>query len=98
MEREIDCQIYLAVVTKELSWKVTFDSPDLTDGHELWGVTGRLGSRIQVAKMSFLCRVVGPSLSLRDKMRSLDIWRSSEESRCSFCFARSQLRWFWASD
>ncbi|KAK0153876.1 hypothetical protein N1851_004048 [Merluccius polli] len=47
--------------------------PNLTYGHELWVVTERTRSRIQAAEMTFLCRVAG--LSLRDRVRSLDIRR-----------------------
>ena len=40
---------------------------------ELWLVTTRIRSRIQVEEVRFLCRVAG--LSLRDKVRSTDIQR-----------------------
>ena len=70
------------VVKKELSRKAKLSIyrsiyvPILTYGHELWVVTERTRSRIQAAEMSFLRRVVG--LSLRDRVRSSDIRRSSE--------------------
>ncbi|KAK3523071.1 hypothetical protein QTP86_012652 [Hemibagrus guttatus] len=62
------------VVKKELSRKAKLSIyqsiyvPTLTYGHELWVMTERIRSRIQVAEMSFLRRVAG--CSLRD--RSLD--------------------------
>ena len=51
--------------------------PTLTDGHELWVMSERTRSRIQVAEMSFLLRRVS-GLSLRDRVRSSDIRRDSE--------------------
>jgi len=62
------------VVKRKLSWKAKLSIycsiyvPTLTYGHELWVVTERMRSRIQAAKMSFLCGVSG--LSLRDRVRS----------------------------
>ncbi|KAK3534172.1 hypothetical protein QTP86_002515 [Hemibagrus guttatus] len=62
---------WFVVVKKELSRKVKLSIyqsiyvPTLTYGHELWVMTERTRSRIQVAEMSFLHRVAG--LSLRDK-------------------------------
>ena len=59
------------VVKKELSRKAKLSIywsiyvPTLTYGHELWVMTKRTRSQIQVAKMSFLHRVAG--LSLRDE-------------------------------
>ncbi|TWW80631.1 hypothetical protein D4764_01G0004460 [Takifugu flavidus] len=50
--------------------------PTLTYGHELWVMTERTRSRVQAAEMSFLRRVAG--LSLRDRVRSSAIRRSSE--------------------
>ena len=67
------------VVKKELSQKAKLSVyqsiyvPTLTYGHELWVVTKRTRSRIQVAEMSFLWRVAG--LSLSDRVRSSDIRR-----------------------
>jgi len=67
--------------------------PTLTYGHELWVVTERMsGSRIQVAKMSFLRRVAG--LSLRDRVRSSDIRRELGVESLLLRVERSQLRWF----
>jgi len=88
MEREIDRRIGAAaavkqalyrtvLVKRELSRKAKLSIywsvyvPTLTSGHELWVVTERTRLRIQAAKMSFLRRVAG--LSLRDRVRSLDI-------------------------
>lgn len=45
--------------------------PAFIYGHERWVVTERMRSRIQVAEMSFLCRVAG--VTLTDRMRSSDI-------------------------
>jgi len=45
--------------------------PTLTFGHKLWIVTEI--TQIQTAEMSFLCWVAG--LSLRDRVRSSNIWR-----------------------
>lgn len=42
-------------------------------GHELMVVTKRMRSWIQAAEMSIHCRLAG--LSMKDKVRSLDIWR-----------------------
>ena len=88
MEQEIDKRIGAAsavmrtlrqsvVVKRELSQKAKLSIyrsiyvPTLTHGHKLWVVIKRTRSRIQVAKMGFLHRVAG--LSLRDRVRSLDI-------------------------
>ncbi len=66
--------------------------PTLTYGHELWVVTERMRLRIQAAEMSFLCRVAG--LSLRDRVRSSDIWRELRVEPLLLHVERSQLRWF----
>ena len=69
------------MVKRELSQKAKLSIyrsiyvPTLTYGQELWVVTERIKPPIQVAEMSFLCRVAG--LSLRDRVRS------SEQSCCS---------------
>lgn len=42
-------------------------------GHELWVLTERTRSRVQVAKIRFLWRAA--VLSLRDRVRNPDIWR-----------------------
>ena len=79
MEREMDRRIGAAsAVMRALYWSVvviyrSIYVPTLTYGHELWVVTGRTRSRIQVAEMTFLRRVAG--LSLRDRVRSSDIQR-----------------------
>ena len=60
------------VVKRELSRKAKLSNyqsifvPAFTYGHELWVVTERTRSRVQVVEMSFLRRVAG--LSLRDRM------------------------------
>ncbi len=62
------------VVKKELSREAKLSIyrsiyvPTLTYGHELWVMTERTRSRIQVAEMSFLRRVSGHSL--RDRVKS----------------------------
>ncbi len=60
----------------------------------LWGVLREYGvrmrSRIQAAEMSFLRRVAG--LSLRDRVRSSDIWRESGVEPLLLRDERSQLR------
>ncbi len=61
----------------------------LTYGHELWVVTERVTSRIQVVKMTFLLRIAG--ISLRDRVRSR--WELRVEPLL-LCVKRSQLRWF----
>ncbi|TWW57306.1 hypothetical protein D4764_07G0000250 [Takifugu flavidus] len=88
MEREIDRQIGAAstvmrtlhwsvVVKRELSRKAKVSIyrsifvPTLTYGHELWVMAERTRSRVQATEMSFLRRVA--RLSLRDRVRSLDI-------------------------
>ena len=59
------------MVKRELSRKVKLSIywsvyvPTLTYGHELWVVTERIRSRIQVAEISFLRRVGGCSLRVR---------------------------------
>ncbi|KAK0156391.1 putative uncharacterized transposon-derived protein F52C9.6 [Merluccius polli] len=63
------------VVKRELSRKAKLSIyqsifvPALTYGHELWVVTERTRSWVQVAEMSFLHRVAG--LSLRDRLGCL---------------------------
>lgn len=78
MERYIDRQIGVSSIacvvpvhTTPAFWSIYI--PNLTYGHELWVVTERLRSQIQVAAMSFLQMVA--VLSLRDKVRSEDIRR-----------------------
>ena len=65
--------------------------PTLT-GHEVWVVTERMRSQIQVAKMSFLQRQSG--LSLSDRVRSLDIRGELRLELLLLRIERSQLRWF----
>ena len=60
-----------------MSWKAELSIywsiivPTLTYGHEIWVVTERPRSQIQVAKMAFFLRVAG--LKIRDGLRSLAI-------------------------
>lgn len=69
---------WIIVVERELSQKsklVIYQSvhtPTLTCGHELQAATNRNRLQVQVAEMSFLHWVVG--LSLRERLRSSDIW------------------------
>lgn len=66
------------VVETELSWKAkllidqSIYNPTLHYGHELWAVTERMRSQIQVAKTSFHRRVAG--LSPRGVARSSALW------------------------
>ena len=64
--------------------------PTLIYGHEIWVVTERMRSWIQVAEMGFLQRVAG--LNLRDRVRSLAIQRELEVELLLLCIKRSQLR------
>ncbi|TWW55039.1 hypothetical protein D4764_09G0000880 [Takifugu flavidus] len=65
--------------------------PSLTYGHELWVMTERTRSRVQVAKMSFLRRVAG--LSLRDRVRSSAIREELGVEPLLLRVERSQMRW-----
>jgi len=49
----------------------------LTCGHELWVMTARIRSQIQVAKMSFVRRVSG--FTLKDGVRSVVSWEELRE-------------------
>ncbi|XP_075957732.1 E3 ubiquitin-protein ligase CBL-B-B isoform X1 [Anarhichas minor] len=86
------------LVKRELSRKAKLSIyhsvyvPTLTYGHELWVVTERTRSRLQVAEMSFLRRVAG--LSLRDRVRSSVIRRDLGVEPLLLRAERSQLRWF----
>ncbi|KAK3561554.1 hypothetical protein QTP86_008774 [Hemibagrus guttatus] len=85
------------VVKKELSRKAKLSiyqsiySPTLTYGHELWVMTERIGSRIQAAEMSFLCRVAGRSL--RDRVRSSVTREEFGVEPLLLHIERGQLRW-----
>ncbi|KAK3520692.1 hypothetical protein QTP70_030558, partial [Hemibagrus guttatus] len=85
------------VVKKELSRKAKLSIyqsiyvPTLTYGHELWVMTERVRSRIQVAKMSFLRRVAGRSL--RDKVRSSVTREELGVEPLLLHIERGQLRW-----
>ena len=87
------------VVNRELSLKAklfiyqSIFVSTLSYGHERWVVTERMTSRVQLAEMSFLCRVVG--LSLRDRL-----WRSAIRVELEvqlllllLLTERSQMRW-----
>ncbi|TWW64250.1 hypothetical protein D4764_03G0012580 [Takifugu flavidus] len=106
MEREIDRRIGAAVmralnrsivVKRELSRKARLSIyrliyiPVLTYGHQRWVMTERMRSRIQAAEMSFLHRVAG--LSLRDRVRSLDIREGLGVEPLLLHIERSQLGW-----
>ena len=85
------------VVKKELSQKAKLSIywsiyvPTLTYGHELWVVTERTRSRIQVAEMGFLRRVSG--LSLRDRVRSSVIREGLGVEPLLLLIEKSQMRW-----
>ncbi|KAK3552026.1 hypothetical protein QTP70_031588, partial [Hemibagrus guttatus] len=85
------------VVKKELSRKAKLSIyqsiyvPTLTYGHELWVMTERVRSRIQVAEMSFLRRVAGRSL--RDRVRSSVTWEELIVEPLLLHIERGQLRW-----
>ena len=86
------------VVKKELSRKVKLSicrsiyTPTLTYGHKLWVVSERTRSRIQAAKNCFCRRVAG--LSVRDRVRSSDIWRELGVEALLIRVKNCQLRWF----
>ena len=71
-----------------ISWSISV--PTLTYGHELWVVTERMRSRIQVVEMSFLRGVSG--LSLRDRVRSSAIREGLGVEPLLLRVERSQLR------
>ncbi|TWW67270.1 hypothetical protein D4764_02G0003110 [Takifugu flavidus] len=85
------------VVKRELSQKAKLSIyrsifvPTLTYGHELWVMTERTRSRVQVAEMSFLRRVAG--LSLRDRVRSSAIREELGVEPLLLRVERSQMRW-----
>ncbi|KAK3551056.1 hypothetical protein QTP70_011498 [Hemibagrus guttatus] len=85
------------VVKKELSRKAKLSIyqsiyvPTLTYGHELWVMTERVRSRIQVAEMSFLRRVAGRSL--RDRVRSSVTREELGIELLLLHIERGQLRW-----
>ncbi|TWW62225.1 hypothetical protein D4764_04G0008720 [Takifugu flavidus] len=84
------------VVKRELSQKAKLSIyrsifvPTLTCGHELWVMTERTRSRVQVAEMSFLRRVAG--LSLRDRVSSA-IQEDLGVEPLLLRVERSQMRW-----
>ncbi len=90
--------MYRSVVVKnELSQKAkllmyrSIYVPTLTYGHELWVMTERTRSRIQVAEMSFLRRVAGHTL--RDRVRSSVTWEELGVEPLLLHIERNQLRW-----
>nr|XP_049572422.1 uncharacterized protein LOC125965716 [Syngnathus scovelli] len=89
--------LYRSVVVKrELSQKAKLSiyrsiyAPTLTYGHELWVVTERTRSRIQVAERSFLRRMSG--LSLRDRVGSSVIRERLGVESLLLHVERSQIR------
>ena len=78
---------WTVVVKRELSQKAklsiyqSFYIPTFTYGHNLWGVTKRMRSWIQAAKMSFHWRMSG--LSLRNRVRSSEILGVSQSRAAS---------------
>lgn len=91
--------LYQSVVVKrELSLKVKLSIywsiyiPTLTYGHKLYAVTERTRSQIQAVWMSSLFR--GARLSLRNRVRSSDIWESLKVELLLLCIERNQLRCF----
>ncbi|TWW78261.1 hypothetical protein D4764_11G0003820 [Takifugu flavidus] len=96
MEQEIDRRIgaasavmrtlHRSVVVKSWVYRSIF-VPTLTNGHELWVMTERTRSRVQVAEMSFLRRVAG--LSLRDRVRSSAIREEVGVEPLLLCVERS---------
>lgn len=62
------------------------------DGQKLWGLTIRMRWWIRVAEMSFLCRMAGQSL--RDRVRSSEIWRTLKVKLLLLYIERTHLRWF----
>ena len=66
--------------------------PTLTYGHELWVVTERMRLRIQVTKMSFLCRVAG--LSFSNRVRNPNIQERLRVEPLVLHIEWSWLRWF----
>ncbi|KAK3538164.1 hypothetical protein QTP70_032558 [Hemibagrus guttatus] len=64
---------------------------DFITANELWVITERMRSRIQAAKMSFLCRVAGRSL--RDRLRSSVTQEEFGVKPLLLHIERGQLRW-----
>ncbi|KAK3538434.1 hypothetical protein QTP86_002334, partial [Hemibagrus guttatus] len=85
------------VVKKELSRKAKLSIyqsiyvPTLTYGHELWVMTKRVRSRIQVAEMSFRLRVA--VRSFRDRVRSSVTREELGVEPLLLHIERGQLRW-----
>ncbi|TWW53113.1 R2 Retrovirus-related Pol polyprotein from type I retrotransposable element [Takifugu flavidus] len=89
--------VLFTMVKRELSQKGKLSIhqsifvPTLTYGHELWVMTERTRSRVQVAEISFLRRVAG--LSLRDRVRSSAIREELRVEPLLLHVERSQMRW-----
>lgn len=86
--------LYLSVMVKKelgqkakltINWSIYIST--LIYGHEIWVLTKRTRSRIQVAEMSFPCRV--PGLSFRNRVRCSVI----SEGLLLLHVERGQLRW-----
>ena len=91
--------LHRTVVTKrELSQKAklliywSIFIPTLTYGHEGWVMTERTKSRVQAAKMGFLCRVAGAGV--RDRVKRSAIWEGLGVELLLLCVERRQLSWF----
>ncbi len=84
MKKELSCKAKLSIFR-------SIYVPTLTYGHELWVMTERTRSRIQVAEMSFLRRVAGRSL--RDKVRSSATREELRVEPLLLDIERSQVRW-----
>ena len=66
--------------------------PILICGHEPWVMTKRVRSQVQASEMRFLRNIEG--LTLFNKVRSSEIWKSLNVEPLVLRFERSQLRWF----
>jgi len=90
--------LWSVLVRKELSHKMKLSIywcifvQTFTYGHELWVVTERTRSQIQVADIGFLWRLAG--LGFRDKAGSSAIQREFGVESLLLRNERSQLRWF----
>ena len=89
---------YSVVMKRELSKKAKLSIfkavfvPILTYGHESRVMTERMRSQVQASEMRFLRRIEG--VTLFNKMRSFEIWKSLNIEPLLLRIERSQLRWF----